>query len=375
MLPDVLHNPETAAIGLDVAALEGKSIAEVRRIVDRDDCALVIATENVPPRLPPEVMVKEPNVYEGKPSLSWMYQTDGGDWRDWSSYVVDADYVRRGGEPPTEIVFGQLYTKQARATPGMRVRPIATLNFDPNGVCISASDAEPQFDILRIRSAERLTALRTSPSAKARVAPARDPLLETLVRPFGLVAPAEGIVLEDWRPDDPRTGLFVWGNECELRSLILWNAQMDQRVAIGREDGGAWWLMAIEGATTWPAITLDERGLRVNFRSPAGDEGPAFDVYADRSDVRIIDVDGTAFAASILIAQRSPPVAPMKVEPAIQILAHRQEESARKETVTARLPSDQRMNVTSASGTTSFNVIAVNRVPATGAILIFARPA
>jgi hypothetical protein len=63
----------------------------------------------------------------------------------------------------------------------------------------------------------------------------------------------------------------------------------------------------------------------------------------------------------------------MKIEPAILILAHRQDGSAAKDPVAAQLHSDQRMEVTSGAGTTSFNVVSVNRVPATDAILIFAR--
>ena len=111
----------------------------------------------------------------------------------------------------------------------------------------------------------------------------------------------------------------------------LVNAQMDQRVMIGREDCGPWWLPPSREGPCRPAITLDQRGLRVAFRSVAGDVGPAFDVYAGHSDICIIDADGTQFATSILIAQRSSPVAPMKTEPAIQILAHRQESRSRKQ--------------------------------------------
>ena len=106
-LPDVLYNPETAALGLDVAALEGKTIAEIRRIVDRGDCALVLATKDVPPQLPKEVMAKEPNAHEGKPSLSWMYQTDAGAWRYWYGYIVDHDYVWRMDDPPRRSSSGR----------------------------------------------------------------------------------------------------------------------------------------------------------------------------------------------------------------------------------------------------------------------------
>ncbi len=52
MLPDEPHNPGSAVIGLDVDAVKGKSITEVRRVVNRRDCALVVATEDAPPALP-----------------------------------------------------------------------------------------------------------------------------------------------------------------------------------------------------------------------------------------------------------------------------------------------------------------------------------
>jgi hypothetical protein len=152
--PD-LHNPETAAIGLDASALEGKSIAEVRKIVDGDDCALVIATEDVPPQLPEEVMEKEPDAIDGMASLTWMYQSEAGEWRHWYCYGVDADYVRRVGGPVPEVILGQIYTKRARATPGIRVRPIVEIAFDRDGICVSASAEAAQFHLFRVRSEER----------------------------------------------------------------------------------------------------------------------------------------------------------------------------------------------------------------------------
>src|SRR5438128_10579658 len=114
---------------------------------------------------------------------------------------------------------------------------------------------------------------------------------------------------------------------------------MDQRVMIGRQDDGPWWLGAIERGTMWPAINLDDRGLRVAFRGVAGDIGPAFDAYAGSLGIRIIDGDGASFAASVVIAQRGSLASPA-APPAVHILAHRQQGSATTAAITARLESD-----------------------------------
>jgi hypothetical protein len=373
--PYDLDNPETAAIGLDAAALVGKAIAEVRALADRGDCALVLATEEVPGRLPAEVMEKEPNVYEGKPSLTWMYQTEAGEWRSWYAYIVDQDWVRRVGEPRTEVVLAQVYTSRARATPGIRVRPIISLSFDLKGVCVYASDAQPQFDLLRIGAEERMTTLQREPSAKARMAAGPDPVLGEIAATFGLQAPSEGITLGEWDPANARTSRLGWTNECELRRLMLMNGQLDCRVTIGQEDGASWWLLAREGQMLWPAITIDERGLRVVFQGPNGDAGPAFDVRAGRLGIELVDANGDRFATSVFIAQRGSPAAPSLASTGLVLLGHSRAGADSALHVSARLASsEQRLEVTSPRGTTSLAVIGVRRNESRSAILVSARP-
>jgi hypothetical protein len=373
MLPD-LHNPETTALGLEVAALQGKTIDEIRHVVDRGDCALVIATEDVPAGLPPEVMVKERNVYEGKPSLSWMYQADSGDWRHWYGHILDKDYVYRIGDPPSEIIFGQLYTTQARATPGMRVRPIATLNFDPQGICVFASDAEPQIHLLRVRSEKRQASMATSASGKPRAAPTSDSILEGLAIPFSLTVPSDGVTIDDWDSSDPRTGRFGWINDVELQHLMLMNARMDWRVAIIGGNDSSWSLVVREGNTAFPPIGLVESGLRVAFRSPAGDAGPVFDAYAGSLEIGIVDDSGSTFAADVFIAQRRLAVAPIDAPSAVLLRGHRQSDRPMMPAVTCRLlQSDQGFEVTSPNGTIPLSVIDVRRSDSNDAIQIFAR--
>ncbi len=375
MLPEQLHNPEVAALGLDVEALVGKSIAEVRRLVDRGDRALVLANEDAPPGVPSEVMRKEPNVHDGKPALTWMYQTTEGEWRGWSSYIVDDDFVRRSETLQPEIIFGQIYTVRARATPGIGVRPIVQVDFDARGTCLFASDAAPQLTLLMIGAEGRRRSVHASPAQTSRVRTTSDPHLDALVEPFNLTRPVEAIVLRDWQPGGAPTSGFLWGYECELRSLILWNAQMDQRLVIGRNDAGSWWLVAVESGTTCPAINLDQRGLRVSFRSATGDVGPAFDVYAGALGVHLLDLDGDGFAASVIIAQRSSPTSTAGVESVIQILGHHSSTPAATTAVIARfLDADQRLEVSSASRTMTLDVVTVKRVPATQSILVVARP-
>src|SRR5262249_40718733 len=154
-----------------------------------------------------------------------------------------------------------------------------SLHFDLAGVCRYASDAEPQFHLLRVQAEERQVNVRNSETPKGRSTPEPDHVLDALDRSFGLAPPTESIALEDWEPHNPQTGRFIWGNECDLRGLMLWNARMDWRAWIGPDEGGQWWLAVRESAVIWPKITLDERGLRVMFRSPDGEAGPAFDVF------------------------------------------------------------------------------------------------
>jgi hypothetical protein len=362
-----LDNPETTAIGLDAAALVGKTIAEVRALVDRGDCALVLATEEVPSPLPKEVMEKEPDVYEGKPGLTWMYQADDGAWHSWDAYIVDVDWVRRVGRPRTEIVLAQLYTSRARGTPGIRVRPIVSLHFDLQGVCGYASDAEPQFHLLRIGAAQRMAALERAPSAHERVAASPDPVLAGIAATFGLQPPREGIVLGAWDPRDARTSRLGWRIECELRKLILMDGQLDCRVTIGNEESGSWWLVAREGQVIWPAITLDARGLRVAFRSPNGDIGPVFDAYAGDLGIGLVDTDGNPFATTVFIAQHG-------ASTGVLLLGHSRSGADPAVPVNARLTTAWRqLEVTSPGGSSSFGVIGVRRNESRSAILVSAR--
>jgi hypothetical protein len=375
MLPNDLDNPETKAIGLDANGLVGKTIAEVRALVDRDDCALVLATEEVPASLPREVMRKEPDAYEGKPSLGWLYQTEDGEWRGWYAYIVDDDFVRRVGDPMTEIVLAQVYTARARQTPGVRVRPIVSLHFDLAGVCRYASDTQPQFDLVRVQAQERSSAVRQAPAAKTRVATSPDAELTAAAALLELQPPSEAIVLEDWEPKDARTGRFGWVNECDLRALMLMNGRMDCRATIGRGEAEAsWWLVAHEGQVVWPHIRLDAAGLRVVFQSPAGEPGPAFDAHPGCSSIELVDANGSRFVGAIVVVQRTSPVVPTASNPGMFLLGDAMDGAPAQAGVIARLlPSEEKMEIASPSGTRTFDVVGVRRGERSRRLLVAVR--
>ena len=315
---DSFQNAETRALGLRVAGLVGRSIAEVRAQVDGVDCGLVVATEDVPPHVPSEVLEVEPDAHDGMTRLAWRCQTEAGAWQPWGTcgFIVDPDRVARHGVP---TIHARLYTTRARATPGLRVRPIAALRFDLEGVCVYASDRDPERDRVRMDAADRSRATRESLVAKPRVPSTPDPTLDGLTSRFALRPPPDGITLDDWTPNDPDTGRFAWTTAIDdHRALFLMNARHDIRVIVGRRDTEPWRLVATEGATAFPPLELDGRGLRVAFRAVTGAPGPAFDVYAGPFGIEVIDGDGRRFDTALLVVSRG---SPLGAAPSIALLA------------------------------------------------------
>ena len=166
-VPEHLRNREVELRELDLPALEGLSIPEIRARVDRDDCALLVDVEPLPPSVPVLALEWTPREGEGDPCLIWRCMTDDGSWRIWRREPVefaDSEEARRAVPSAARI-----YTTRTRATPGYRMRPIATLTLDERGTCTEASAWLSQAELLDMEARERLVRARRTDVPKRRV--------------------------------------------------------------------------------------------------------------------------------------------------------------------------------------------------------------
>ena len=130
---------ETVTIGLDVQALEGKDRSTIEALLVKLGCLLVGPDSPIPEDWPSEIRERRFDAELGLFVLWWNFQMSTGEWADY--YAYGKDTARDIDALPSLI-----YTRTARVTPGVTVRPIAELAFDKSGVCQCA--AASQVDLV-----------------------------------------------------------------------------------------------------------------------------------------------------------------------------------------------------------------------------------
>ncbi len=119
---------ETVAIGLDVQSLEGKDRSTIEALLVKLGCLLVGPDSPIPEDWPPEIRERRWEAEHGMFVLWWNFQLEDGEWANYYAYGEDA-------ESELDAHSSLIYTRKAKATPGVTVRPIAELTFDKNSVC------------------------------------------------------------------------------------------------------------------------------------------------------------------------------------------------------------------------------------------------
>jgi len=139
-------NPDTEALGLDVDALVGRRMDEIRSLLAAHaDVALIVGHEPVPAVWPEEIVRLDAEA----DGLCWLYRTADGTWRD---IFLFGAARRSSGDPIPAIVYTRRPVDPSEAT----IRPIAQILFRADGTCqeASASAAEDTM-ILALKEARR----------------------------------------------------------------------------------------------------------------------------------------------------------------------------------------------------------------------------
>jgi len=287
-------NPDTEALGLDVDALVGRTIDEIRKLLAvHSDVALIVGHEPVPEGWPREI-VKSDDAADG---LCWSYRTADGLWKE----ILVFGPAQKS---PSDPIAAQIYSRSPVDASVASVRPIVLLLFQTDGSCseASATTAEDRM-ILAAKEAERSREPQPNRPKRLRRLSAfsEGSPIESLESLMGLPRPEFAVDAEDFITESD--GRLVLGVAPSPQPLfVVYDAGQNPRLMAFVEPDQPPKLRILSDAAEWPPIEIGAGGLRVLPRCGMESDEAVLDFFAvGETGHRVIDPTGATRAVKILM--------------------------------------------------------------------------